>query len=80
MIHPPTIIFILLGVLALACSLLAGYAMAGSSSRSWIHTIAFALIMGATVYVIMDLEFPRLGYIRIDAMDQVLVELRQSMK
>jgi hypothetical protein len=40
----------------------------------------FALIMATTVYVILDLEFPRLGIIRIDAFDQVLVELRQSMR
>ena len=77
--HPPAIIFILLGVLALMSSLLAGYAMAGGKTRSWIHLIGFALIMATTVYVILDLEFPRLGIIRIDTFDQVLVELRQSM-
>jgi hypothetical protein len=78
--HPPAIIFIMLGVLALMSSLLAGYAMAGGKTRSWIHVVGFALIMATTVYVILDLEFPRLGIIRIDAFDQVLVELRQSMK
>jgi hypothetical protein len=78
--HPPAIIFILLGVLALMSSLLAGYAMAGGKTRSWIHLLGFALIMATTVYVILDLEFPRLGIIRIDAFDQVLIELRQSMR
>jgi hypothetical protein len=61
-------------------SLLAGYAMAGGKARSWIHMVGFALIMATTVYVILDLEFPRLGIIRIDAFDQVLVELRQTMR
>jgi hypothetical protein len=79
-LHPPVIIFILLGVLALMGSLLAGYAMAGGKTRSWIHLIGFALIMATTVYVILDLEFPRLGIIRIDTFDQVLIELRQSMR
>ena len=78
--HPPPIIFVLLGVLALMSSLLAGYAMAGGKTRSWIHLIGFALIMATTVYVILDLEFPRLGIIRVDAFDQVLVELRQTMR
>ncbi len=78
--HPPTIIFFMLGVLALMTSLLAGYAMAGGKTRSWIHVIGFALIMATTVYVILDLEFPRLGIIRIDAFDRVLVDLRQSMR
>lgn len=79
-IHPPAVIFVMIGVLALMCSLLAGYAMAGGKSRSWIHSIGFALIMATTVYVILDLEFPRFGLIRIDAMDRVLYELRESMK
>jgi hypothetical protein len=78
--HPPNIIFVMLGVLALMSSLLAGYAMADGKTQSWIHVVGFALIMAATVYVILDLEFPRLGVIRVDAFDRVLVELRQSMQ
>lgn len=79
-IHPPMVIFIMLGVLALMSALLAGYAMAGGKSRSWIHIVGYALILSLTVYVILDLEFPRLGFIRIDSFDHILVELRQSMK
>jgi hypothetical protein len=79
-IHPPPVILALLSVLVLASSLLAGDTMAGQQSRSWIHMLVFAVIMAVTVYVIVDLEFPRLGLIRLDAVDQVLVELRQSMK
>jgi hypothetical protein len=78
--HPPSIVFIMLGVLALMSSLLAGFAMAGGKSRSWIHMVGFSLIMATTVYVILDLEFPRIGLIRIDATDRVLYELRDSMK
>jgi hypothetical protein len=79
-IHPPTVIFIMLAVLALTCALLAGHAMAGGTSRSWFHVIGFSLIMATTVYVILDLEFPRFGFIRIDATDRVLEELRDSMR
>jgi len=53
--------------------------MAGAKSPSWVHIIGFAVLMGLTVYIILDLEFPRLGLIRVDAADQMLVELRQSM-
>jgi hypothetical protein len=76
--HPPFIIFIMLIVLALLCSLLAGYNMACSGSR--IHMVVFAAILAFTIYVIFDLEYPRFGLIQIEAADQVLVELRQSMK
>jgi hypothetical protein len=78
--HPPLIIFIMLGVLSLAAALLAGYGMAGGKSRSWVHILGFAAVMALTVYVIVDIEYPRLGLIRVDDADRVLVELRESMK
>lgn len=80
LIHPPTIIFVLLFGLALGRSPVAGYSMAGSTRRSWIHMIQFAAMTAVTVFVILDIEYPRLGLIRVDAADQVLVELRESMK
>ncbi len=78
--HPPEIIYGMLGLLALACSLLAGYAMAGTRKRSAVHGLGFPLILMLTVYVILDLEFPRAGLIRIDAVDQVLTDVRRSMR
>ena len=78
--HPPLVIFAMLGVLALVCSLLAGYAMAGSKSRSIVHSVGFAVVLTLTVYVILDLEFPRIGLIRVDATDKVLRDVRQSMR
>ena len=78
--HPPTIIFVMLFGLALASALLAGYGMASATSRSWLHMLGFAAAMAVSVYVILDLEFPRLGLIRVDAFDQALVDLRETMK
>ncbi|HRD67278.1 MAG TPA: DUF4239 domain-containing protein [Candidatus Competibacter sp.] len=78
--HPPLAIFAMLYGLALASALLAGYGMAGSKSRNWLHIIGFAAIMATAVYVIIDIEFPRLGLIRVDTFDQALVDLRASMK
>ena len=80
-IHPPLVVFVMLCMLALASSLLAGYSMAGGQPSSrWIHMLVFAVIMALTVYAILDLEYPRLGLIRVEAIDQVLVDLRDSMK
>jgi hypothetical protein len=78
--HAPPIIFIMLAALALICSLLAGYGMAGSKTRSWIHMLGFAIVMAATIYVILDLEYPRFGLIRVDMFDQVLVDVLDGMK
>jgi len=79
-IHPPKIIFALLFVLALVCSSLAGFGMAGSKQRSWLHFLAFAAVTVVSVYVILDIEYPRAGFIRLDAYDQVLADLRDTMK
>ena len=78
--HPPAVVFYGLGLLLMATSLLAGYGMSESKKRSWMHMVVYAVIMAATLYVILDLEYPRFGLIRIDAADHVLVDVRNSMK
>ncbi len=78
--HPPMIIFLLLGGLSLVGATLVGYATSTNKERSWFHTVVFAAILSLTVYVIMDLEFPRLGLIRVDAADQALIDLREGMQ
>ena len=78
--HPPPVIFGLLVVLSLVSALLVGYGSSVNRGRTWLHTVAFAAILALTIYVIVDLEFPRLGLIRVDSADQALVDLRASMK
>jgi hypothetical protein len=77
-IHPPAAIYGLLFVLALLGALFAGAAMAGGRARSTLHVFGFATIMAASAYLILDLEFPRFGLIRVDAADQLLVDVRAS--
>ena len=79
-IHPPLVVFLMLGALAFAASLLAGYAMGAGKARSPFHRFAFAVTLAATVYVIVDIEYPRLGFIRIDSADSVLSDLRRTME
>jgi hypothetical protein len=77
--HPPMVIFLMLAILSLMGGLLIGYELAGKHHREWLHMLIFPLLMSVTLYVILDLEFPRRGLIRIDAADEVLIELRQSL-
>ena len=79
-IPPPLIIFALLFAMALACSTMAGYAMAVSSRRSWLHLFAFIAASVIAGYVVLEIEYPRMGFIRLDAYDQVLIEVRESMQ
>jgi hypothetical protein len=79
-IHPPEVIFLMLLGLALASALLVGYGMADSKERNWLHMLGLAFVMSVAIYVILDIEYPRFGFIRVDAFDQALVQLRDSMK
>ena len=76
--HPPFAIYLLLGVLCAVGAMLFGYSIGPSRNPNWLHRLAFAGVMALAIYVILDLEFPRRGLIRIDGEDKVLMELRQS--
>jgi hypothetical protein len=78
--HPPLVVHGMLVALALVCAGLAGYGMSGEAKVRRTLSIAFALVLTATIYVIGDVEFPRAGFIRIDAADELLVHVREEMK
>src|SRR5262249_54726604 len=78
-IHTPTGILAILFVLALVGALLSGYGMAADRSGSWLHILAFVVVLVAIGSVIVDLEFSGVGWLRIDAFDQALADLRQRM-
>jgi len=69
----------LLFALGLLCSSLAGYRMAGGQHRSWLHILSFTLITVVLIYVILNVEYPRAGLIRLQAYDQTLIDLRSGM-
>lgn len=77
--HPPRVVYLMLAAAALISSLLAGHGMAGSRVRSWVHMACFAGVIAAAFYIILDIEFPRLGLIRIDDFDQILRDVRTGM-
>jgi hypothetical protein len=79
-IHPPMAIFAMLGMLLLIGASFAGHGMSASKSRSWLHVLGLVVTLAVAVYVILDLEYPRLGVIRIAPFDRALVELRQAMR
>jgi len=79
-LHSPPIIWVMLGTLTFACALFAGYDMAGRKHLNLLHSAAFAVVLAVTVYVIIDLEYPRIGLIQMSDSDRALVQLRESMK
>jgi hypothetical protein len=79
-LHPPPFIYVLLGLTALAASLFGGYSISSGTTRNWFHVVGFAATIALAVYVILELEFPRNGLVRMDRIDSTLVELRATMK
>ncbi|WP_050423335.1 hypothetical protein [Bradyrhizobium tropiciagri] len=78
--HPPQIIFFMLFGLGLACSLLAGFGMAAGAGRSWIHMTIFAGTLAVALYTVTDMEYPRLGLIRIESFDHFLGDAYEQMR
>jgi hypothetical protein len=59
---------------------IAGYRMASGQHRSWLHILGFTVLTVIIVYVVLDIEYPRARLIRLESADQLLVNLRDSMK
>ena len=77
--HPPQIVFAMLFGLGLGGSLIAGFGMATAPARSWVHMVTFASTLSITLYVVTDMEFPRLGLIRVEGFDHFLVDVYDQM-
>jgi hypothetical protein len=77
--HQPMIIYVILGVLVFASALLAGYRLGGDKIHDWFHELAFIVTISLAVYITLDLEFPRMGLIRLTGTDQVMLDVRANM-
>jgi hypothetical protein len=77
--HPPLAIFLLLTGMNMVGALLNGFATSVNKRRPWFYIWILAAVLSVTQYVIVDLEFPRAGLIRLDSADQYLIELRKSL-
>jgi len=75
---PILILVLLLGVASLT-SLLAGYGMAKSGRRHVFHGVIYAAAVSLTIYVVLDLDNPRRGLIRLDAAEQALRQLQRAI-
>ncbi len=77
--HLPWVIRALLVLAPLLCAFMAGIESAPRAQRVWMPAILFALMLSLTVYVVLDLDYPRVGLIRINPVDEALMELRAGM-
>jgi hypothetical protein len=76
----PNLILGLLFLASLGCAVMGGLGSARLPTRNWLHVIGFTIVTSMTVFVILDLEQPRLGVMRVDSTDQLLRDLRRDME
>jgi len=77
--HPPLSIYLLLAGLSMMGALLIGFEMSNDKGKKWLHMIVFSGVMTVAVYLIIDLEFPRMGLIKIQSADHILMDLLKSI-
>jgi hypothetical protein len=78
-IHPPRLIYVMLTLATLIGAVFVGYAIATAEKRNWLYMLGVAGTIASATYVVAELEYPRLGRVRVDAIDQTLVDLRATM-
>jgi hypothetical protein len=61
-------------------SLLAGYELSASGRRNWLYTASYIIVLSVALGVIIDYEYPRLGFARITSFDRSLEDLLPKMK
>jgi hypothetical protein len=77
--HLPVAIFIQLLLIALVCGFFAGIGMSKRKRPSYLHMVMFAGVIAVTAYVILNLEYPRVGFGRLRALDAILREQLAAM-
>ncbi|MBX7131390.1 MAG: hypothetical protein K1X67_01805 [Fimbriimonadaceae bacterium] len=76
--HLPWLITAFLVGLAVISAVLAGRALYGPKG-GWFHRMLFSAVIALTVYVVIDLDHPRSGFIRVGAAEQAFKDLREEM-
>jgi hypothetical protein len=73
----PRLILNILLILTLVSSFLTGYGSKGHERRR-VLVIAFALMTTLTLYLVIDLDRPRQGYINLNSAQQQMINLRSN--
>ena len=77
LVHLPDTIIYLLFLLCCVCSFYIGYMFGGKKKFDWLIAIVFCLLTSMVVFVIFDMDRPRRGFIKVDQMNNAIVELKQ---
>ena len=76
--HPPIIIFQALILLCWIGSFISGYNLGIQKQRDWLLSIVFVVLMTGTIFIILGLEFPRIGKFSLSNFEIEFISLRKS--
>lgn len=74
----PDVILYLLFLICITSAFMVGYS--GGSKPDWVIVVGFSLMISMTVYLIIDLDRPRKGMIKMDQQNENIVQLREMFK
>lgn len=77
--HVPSAIVIALIGLSFICAFLVGMGMANSPLINWLHSLLFSGIVSFFIFLILDIEYPRYGLIRLDHANEALIDVKNGM-
>jgi len=77
--HPPLLIWAMLFTISLAGAGLTGYRAGISGHPGYLYHVILAVVTSSILYVTLDIEYPRYGFVRLDSLNQVLVDLAKTM-
>lgn len=77
--HSPVMLQVFTFIVALIGAMLVGVRSYARKNRPWLHLLIFTTVISFTFFMILDLEFPRAGFVGLGTVDQAFVEVRESM-
>lgn len=78
-IHPPPVILLTLIILALISAVLSGYSISEKSTWPSLHIWLYAIIISFTIFIIINLEYTRFGFVPISYFNEVLVDISKNI-
>jgi len=78
--HVPLVVIATIFAVALYCAWLAGYSIREVRNFGWVNMLGLSGVTALILHVMLDIEFPRLGFVNLDdynvLFDQLLLTMR----
>jgi hypothetical protein len=77
--HVPLMVFVTIFAVALYCAWLAGVSIREAKDLGWSNVIGLAGVTALLLHVMLDIEFPRIGFVNLDDYNRLFDDLALTM-